>query len=78
MIYDIEGYVNTILDAKKKNKFEIRRMERCFIHLKEEVKKFGRIKRTVNEQGEKIEFQKKVRQIRITKFGSYEYKHSPQ
>ena len=75
-IYDIDGYIDCIRDAKKKNKFEVRRMNKCFVDLTHAIKQLNLIRRTENEDGEKIELRDKVRQIRATAFGSYEYKHS--
>ena len=65
-----------MLDAKKTNKFEIRKMERAFIDMVKLVKDMKLVKRTVNGNGEKIQFRVKVRQIIVKKIGFYEYKHS--
>ena len=75
-IYDSDGYIDCICDAKKKNKFEVRRIDRCFIDMLQAIKKMNLVWRSENEDGEKIELRDKVRQIRVTAFGLYEYKHS--
>ena len=68
-IYDIDGYVDCIRDAKKKNKFEARRIDRCFNDMPQAIKKMNLARRSENEDGEKIELRDKVRQIRVTAFG---------
>ena len=75
-IYDIDGYVHCIRDAKNKNKFEIRKMDKCFVDMNKVIKDLKLVKRTENEQGEKIQFMARVLQIRVNKFGYYQYKHS--
>ena len=59
-IYDIDGYIDCIRDAKKKNKFEVRRMNKCFVDLTHAIKQLNLIRRTKNEDGEKIELRDKV------------------
>ena len=51
-------------------------MERAFINIDKLVKDMKLVRRTVNDNEEKIKFRDEVRQIRVTKFGYYEYKHS--
>ena len=75
-IFDVDGYIERIRDAKKKNKFGTRKMDHSFINMDKLTKGLRLVKRTVNEEGDKIEFRDKVRQIRTTKFGYYQYKHS--
>ena len=75
-IYDIDGYIEHIRDAKKKNKFGTRKMDLAFLDMDALKKDLRLLKRTENEDGEKIEFRDKVRQICVTKFGYYQYKHS--
>ena len=75
-IYDIDGYVHCIRDAKKKKKFEIRKMDKCSVDMNKVIKDLKLVKRTENKQGEKIQFMARVHQIRVTNFGYYQYKHS--
>ena len=51
-------------------------MEKCFVDLKKQVKDSKFARRRVDDDGTKIEFKKMVRQIHVTEYGSYEYKHS--
>ena len=57
-IYDVEGYIEVIHEAKNKNKFKVRRMEKCFVDLKKQVKDSKFVRRTVDDDGTKIKLKK--------------------
>ena len=76
VIYNVDGYKECIISSKRTNKFEIREMHACFYNLKEDVNALRLINRKVDDEKRAIELRDKVRKIRVTCFGEYEYKHS--
>ena len=72
-IYSVDEYIN-ILEASQKPKPKVSSLAPHLFEIKDLPEICGLINRQKNTEGEKVQFRDKVRWIKITKFGEYEYK----
>lgn len=75
-IYDVDTYHHIMYESNKKKTPVITRMANCQKDIKSLPKMMNLVQRTVNMQGEPVNFRDSVRWIRTEKYGEYKYRHS--
>jgi len=75
-IYSVDEYQSIMLQTVRKPKPTVTRMGDKLFDIHKMCKSLNLLKPTVDTCGTKIELRDKVRWIRVTKFGWFQYKHS--
>lgn len=75
-IYTVDKYVNLFAQSQKRSKPSVTLMNGKFFSLKDLPELLQRFNNRVNSEGEKVKFRDAVRWIRVTEFGSYQYRES--
>ena len=73
-VYSVDEYQHIM--ANSQSKANVTRVGDKIVNIASLSVLLGLKKQTVNEVGEKIELRDKVRWIRVTEFGKYDYRHS--
>jgi len=75
-IYTVDKYVNLFAQSQKRSKPSVTLMNGKFFSLKDLPELLHLFHNHVNSEGEKVKFRDAVRWIRVTEFGSYQYRES--
>lgn len=75
-IFSLDEYCDIMTQSAGKPRPVLSRMADKFCDVQDSHKKLGLTKKDVNVYGEKIKMRDKVKWIKVTTFGSYEYRHS--
>ena len=75
-IYTVDKYANLMAESQKRNKPSVTYMTGKFVEIKQLPAKLGLFNNTSNTQGQAVKFRDRVKWIKVTAFGSYEYRES--
>jgi hypothetical protein len=75
-IYSVDQYQTIISGSIKKPKPTVTRVDDKMFNIDEIIKEMRLVKKSVDTAGRKISMRDKVRWIRMSEFGVFEYKHS--
>ena len=75
-IYTIDQYMAILIESQSRKKPSVTRMDSRFFTLKDLPKSLGLTNNHTNTQGEAVKFRDGIRWIRVTEFGSYQYREA--
>ena len=75
-IYTVDKYINLFIQSQKRRKPSVMLMNGKFFSMKELPKLLHLFNNHVDSEGERVKFRDAVRWIRVTEFGSYQYRES--